>query len=285
MNSIIYAYRNRPSMLRACLRSIELFSKTVPNKSFEIVLVDLGSENSKPIVKKYDDLIPLKYYWIDYKGIFWKTKALNYGVKRCSGDIVTILDIDGLIGPSFLSGTHCYFSDPSNTNTRLSHRVRIMYGNMNRFFSSNDNFTEKDIYSFILNRIKLTKMTQERYSVECRLLRDIPKDQHTPYLEENEVVGCSHCSLSKDNYISIGGCNEEFIGHGCEDLEFNLRCMRKLKVGRMLRDPEYNIFHIEHSHGLGWTNSKNAVNNSLLFKKTRTENLISIPIGERWGEF
>jgi glycosyltransferase involved in cell wall biosynthesis len=87
--SIITPVLNGEIRLEKCLRSVS--SQNYPKKKIEHIIIDGGSkDNSINIIKKYKNKIK---YWHSKKdkGIY---DAMNIGLKKCSGEIIGILNSD-----------------------------------------------------------------------------------------------------------------------------------------------------------------------------------------------
>ena len=102
MISIIIPYRNREVMrVKRCLESL-LFQSY---KSFEVVLVDSGSDNgiSKEISELTEYYTFCQYVFTDTRGMIWnRSYALNVGARLSIGNILLMADIDLIFEPDFL---------------------------------------------------------------------------------------------------------------------------------------------------------------------------------------
>lgn len=90
--SIIVPTKNSGEFLEACLKSI----KAQTYKNLEIIVVDNFSTDDTPkIAKKYAD----KFYQQGPE----RSAQRNYGVKKCSGEYVAIIDSDMELTPKVIS--------------------------------------------------------------------------------------------------------------------------------------------------------------------------------------
>lgn len=92
--SIIYAYRNREvERIKLSLSSIE----SQINESVEVIFVDYGSTEVYSDV--LEDLLKqfnfVQYYYLESRYQLWnKSRALNYGIQKSSGNYIFIADVD-----------------------------------------------------------------------------------------------------------------------------------------------------------------------------------------------
>ncbi|WP_093405914.1 glycosyltransferase family 2 protein [Salegentibacter flavus] len=99
MQSIIYAHRNR-DIERIKISFESLRKQKLQN--FEVIFVDYGSEDS--LVKELENITKefpfVRFYHLPVPQVLWnKSKALNYGITKASGDYVFIADIDLIFHP------------------------------------------------------------------------------------------------------------------------------------------------------------------------------------------
>ncbi|PKD21201.1 glycosyl transferase family 2 [Salegentibacter salinarum] len=99
MISIIYAHRNRDTeRIKISFESL----KKQKLQNFEVIFVDYGSEDS--LVKELEKLAEVfsfvHFYHLPVPQVLWnKSKALNYGITKASGEYVFIADIDLVFYP------------------------------------------------------------------------------------------------------------------------------------------------------------------------------------------
>ena len=67
-------------------------------EEFEIVIIDDGStDNTKKIIKSFDDKRILYYYFGKNKGYFNLHNVVNFGMKRCNGKYIARIDADDVM--------------------------------------------------------------------------------------------------------------------------------------------------------------------------------------------
>ncbi len=95
--SIIIPVYNRPQEIEELLASL---TKQTYSKSFEVVVVEDGSENSsKAIVENYSNKLDINYFFKENSGA---GASRNYGMQRASGNYFIIFDSDCIIPSNYL---------------------------------------------------------------------------------------------------------------------------------------------------------------------------------------
>ena len=116
--SIITVTKNSENFLEECILSLEKQSY----KNYEHIIIDgCSTDNTINIIKKYKTKIA---YWVSEKdeGLY---DAMNKGIKRCSGDIIGILNSDDFYYPEALKIVNEYF----NSNKELD----FLFGSVEKY--------------------------------------------------------------------------------------------------------------------------------------------------------
>lgn len=288
MNSIIVAHRNRKKCLQVFLKTLLLSAKKVDNSSFEIVITDLNSKDgTEEVVKKYTNL-PIKFLRVKYDGPFWKTKALNHCVKYSTGDLITMVDVDSVFMPNFLSSIEYFFQNEVNKHNKLAHRVRFLTPNISKvLISQTDKIDDNFLKTRIIRRRSDYPIARERYTSQERLITNIDRSRRRINQKwfSQQALGNSHYTMSREDFMAIGGYDENFVGHGLEDLDFNLRAFRHLKRGTIRYLDKYTIFHLSHNHEKDWRNDKLRARNRAFYRANKAKNISSINMKSDWGKF
>jgi len=283
-NTVIVAYRNRIASLRVLLRSLFLASQRVKKDTYEIIITDLGyNSHSRAAEEEYKNKLNLKFLHPSYKGIFWKTKALNYAAKRSSGNYITMIDADSLVNCNFLEEIKSFFNHNKN-DTKLAHRVRFVTPRISQTAIRRRTFDCNFISHVIIPRSSSFALARERYGRKEKKLKDIPKPNRK-YYYDNKALGNGFYSMKKKTYMAIGGYDERFIGYGLEDLDFNLRAWRYLGSGTLKPDNDHTVFHIYHRKEADWSKEKCLENNRTVYRKNKKNCVVAVSMGENWGEF
>ena len=116
--SIITVTKNSENFLEECILSLEKQSY----KNYEHIIIDgCSTDNTINIIKKYKNKLA---YWVSEKdeGLY---DAMNKGIKRCSGDIIGILNSDDFYYPEALKIVNEYF----NSNKELD----FLFGSVEKY--------------------------------------------------------------------------------------------------------------------------------------------------------
>lgn len=102
--SLILPTRNRAELLRRCIESVADQSF----QSFELIIVDDGSDDHSKIVVESFSLLNIVYVFQEHKE---RSSARNLGIKYARGKYICFLDDDDLISSEFLLDFHTYYQD------------------------------------------------------------------------------------------------------------------------------------------------------------------------------
>jgi glycosyltransferase involved in cell wall biosynthesis len=281
-NSIFITLRERKQYITKLLESIEI-SMQKATQPHEIVIVDLGTKSYdvESLVGRFREAIPIKVIKTGYGGIFHKSKALNCGVANSSGFYISLLDADSVIPVDYISGIEDFFRDENNSRVKLCHRVvRVNPKETQQILASK--LTAKYLNS-MAKRPKSFMMYLERFTE-----REITKREFT--IKDRKIMtkalGNSHFTMPKQNYMDVGGYNEEFVGWGCEDKEFNLRYFRHFRNGTIRDDARFMCFSLTCKQEPNWRKKSLHHKNLGIYNRTIANKSISIlPMKKDWGKF
>jgi glycosyltransferase involved in cell wall biosynthesis len=95
--SVIIPVYNRPDELDELLGSLTRQTR----KNFEVIIVEDGSSiPCETVVKRYDALIPVRYFYKKNEG---PGPARNFGYQKASGEYFVVFDSDCIIPPEYFS--------------------------------------------------------------------------------------------------------------------------------------------------------------------------------------
>ncbi|MDD2798329.1 MAG: glycosyltransferase [Bacteroidales bacterium] len=136
--SIIVPVFNRPNEISELLDSLS--HQTVLN--FEVIIVEDGSTVScHEIVKKYDSMLKVRYYYKENSG---PGDSRNYGASKANGDYFIILDSDCIIPPKYMAEVTkalkieaCdAFGGPDKAHSSFSTMQKAINYSMTSFFTT-----------------------------------------------------------------------------------------------------------------------------------------------------
>jgi len=116
--SIITVTKNSENFLEECILSLDKQSY----RNYEHIIIDgYSTDNTINIIKKYKDKVA---YWVSEKdeGLY---DAMNKGIKKCSGDIIGILNSDDIYYSQALRIVNEYFN--------LNKELDFLFGSVNKY--------------------------------------------------------------------------------------------------------------------------------------------------------
>ncbi|HOK40704.1 MAG TPA: galactosyltransferase-related protein [bacterium] len=253
MISIIIAYRNRKDNLLVNLNQIK---KNLNNKNFEIelIIIDLGSnENLTEILKEYKFV---KYYYINYRGIYCKSWAFNIGFKKSKFDWIFLLDVDCVFFDNFFS----LFFNNFNSDK------------INSFYSFTIKALNKEISDYIISKKNITQEVKELLISQFEKIFTLS--------------GVGNLVIHRSMFERLNGFDEKFIGWGREDSDFyNRLLLAGYNLIIMDNKAELALYHLYHDRDM-----INYCNSLILFQNDKIENynkekkIIKVNQIEEWGE-
>jgi GT2 family glycosyltransferase len=206
--SVIVPTRNRPAALARCLESLSCLD--FPHNSFEVIVVDDGSEPAYPeIVAALDHAFDVAYVGISHAG---PATARNVGVRASTGRRLAFIDDDCAAEPAWLSA----LSD------------------------SLDAEPDSVVGGKVVNAL-----TGNRYS---RASQNLQRFLYSWYHEERRgslrFFTSNNLATARSTFDRIGGFDESFP-FASEDREW---CDRALSEGRELVYAPHAV--VQHSHDL-----------------------------------
>lgn len=210
---------------------LNYYSKHFPDAKFILI------EDDKHHNKIFDSIEwptkQVKFYFIKNDGIYYRTRALNYGFKHSNTPIVISLDTDCLVSPESIKRcalqilNNCVVAWPYN-----GYFVDISRSFIPPLVEMDYNF---NYFEPLFSQIK-TKKIGSGFSIRSTN-------------QEPMCVG-GIVMFNREKFLRAGGYNENFIAWGAEDEELVIR-IKKLNL-ECFRDEEQNsfLFHIVHSNAL-----------------------------------
>lgn len=271
-----------PSYNRYPLNLLTLYS--LENQKFdlskmEVVLIDDASTDETYLLQNYKP--PYSFQYIRNKQNEGRSKTRNMGIKAARGKILIFLDAEVIVDPQFVKNhyrrhlsneayvitgrnvNHIYsclypefnkdqlrtfgsiLKNSSKVKSRVRQELHPTKFNMNELPDITVNVSrpiqllfKEDFRSF--SDIKLFSSPMKYYQGMVNLLRE---DFRLPWIS---CTTLNH-SVQKRLVESIGGFDENFVGHGLEDFEYGFR-LYKSGV-KFAYDSDIYAYHQEHPIG------------------------------------
>jgi len=279
-NSIVTCHRSRRLALRAFLKAFSLAAPYVGKDTFEIVITDMD-ESSDSLISRYSDILNINLCKVKYDGPFCRAKALNHAVLNAQGKYVTPIDIDAIVTKHFLPHISDFYSQIETKESKLCHRIRSLDVSTSCHFWFS-NFDEKAVDLLVESHDKFP-INRERYTEKEVVYTggDIKESWM-----DGAALGTSQFTMLRDIFMLLGGYDENFIGRGCQDLDFNLRAFRFMGGGYLGPDPKFSLYHLANSNNpKDYATNEIMKNNYDRYISNKQNNVISIPISSTWGIF
>ncbi|MBX7490427.1 glycosyltransferase family 2 protein [Helicobacter turcicus] len=233
--SLIITTYNQKERLALVLDSVKQL-EVLPN---EVLVADDGSkEDTKELIESYARDFPctLKHIWQEDKG-FRASAIRNRAVEAANGDYIIMVDGDMVLESHFIKD-HLYFAKPK----RLLQGSRALL----------DSVQTRDVLEGGICKVYDYRGFKSRRFGWLSYLLCVTSGIRKDFFKKNDFIkGTRSCNMSfyRQDYLEIGGFNENFIGWGREDSEFVARFLfnggelRRLKFGGIA----YHLWHLENN--------------------------------------
>ncbi len=260
--SVIVPTYNRPRELRLCLLSLARQS-VLPD---EVLIADDGSgPETRTMIEAMQETLkgrfPIKHVWQEDIG-FRKPRILNETVRQSAGDYLIFIDGDCTAHRNFVKA-HVENSRPDAVLS--GKRVEIGKELTERLLEEGrvlNSLTLELLWDSLRGR---SRKVEEAIPIRSPWLR---KALHRDRIMPDGVWGCNF-SVSKELFIAINGCDEEFQDGSIEDNDIGIRVLNQGKQIRTVRALAI-IFHLWHKSTWSFQNPKYQHNLAIL--KRRIEN-------------
>ncbi len=260
--SVIVPTYNRPSALTLCLRSLALQSV----KPDEILIADDGSGTEtrgtvRAMQEEMKQVFPIRHVWHEDEG-FRKPKILNETVRQSVGDYLVFIDGDCMAHRHFVR-SHVQYGGPDAIVS--GKRVEIGKDLTERLLTAQkvvNRFTPGLLWDALKGG---SRKVEEALLIKNPVLRRLA---HRDRITDDGVWGCNF-SISKDLFVAINGCDEDFLDGSIEDNDLGIRVLNQGKKVRSVRGLAI-IFHLWHKSSWDFSNEKYQFNKAVL--KRRIEN-------------
>lgn len=209
---------------------INYYSSNFPRSKFIFI------EDDKEHNKNFDNIVwPKKrstFFFIKNNSYYYRTRALNYGIKKANTPIVVSLDTDCIVPVNSINKcVHDLLNESTIAWPYNGYFIDTSARLHDAFKDSNYNYEELFNQLPDINNLNLGQVGQD-FSVRCT---------NTVYKGLGGIV-----MFNRERFLEIGGYNEKFICWGAEDDELFCRC--KILEHKLFRDEDINsiCFHLAH---------------------------------------
>ena len=244
--SVIICFYERLDYLKCCLDSL------LPSSDlfYEVVVTDDGScadtvSEVKTLITRYP--FQIQYAWQPNNG-FRVAAARNNGVRHATGDYFIFLDCDFLVLPDtlsihrkyakpgrFLSGYCKYLSEPET--------MQILQKSINQidlvalYSGLPDDNLKRDHFKFV------TRTWRIRMGIASA---------------KKQTLG-GHFSIFRNDFESVNGYDEEYVGWGGEDIDLGIRLVTGGIYGRSVIKSArvLHMWHLRETNSHNWRTGTN----------------------------
>jgi len=260
--SVIVPTYNRPKALKLCLLSLAQQS-LLPG---EVMIADDGSTvETKHAVQDMQSMLknsfPIRHIWQEDIG-FRKPKILNETVRQTIGQYLIFIDGDCMAHRHFVRAHR----DKSAPKTILSgKRVEIGKRLTEKLLEEGvvlNSMTPRLLADLRGERSYRSRKLEEGLFIKNSLIRKLA---HLDHLADDAVTGCNF-SLSKDLFIAINGCDEDFLDGSVEDNDLGIRVLNQGgQVGSVRKLA--NIYHLWHKTTWNFESEKYRFNQKIFERR------------------
>lgn len=213
---------------------LNYYSTNLPEARF--IFVEDDSQHRK----EFDNIQwPKKrtsFYFIKNDSFYYRTRALNYGIKKAKTPIVVSLDTDCIVPIDSFKKCVVELLNESTIAWPYNGYFIDVSHNLHEQFKSNE-YKYETFFKQLPDISDLTLgFNNGSYSVRCT---------NTHFISVGGIV-----MFNRERFLEIGGYNEKFICWGAEDNELFHRC--KILEHKMYRDLDINslCFHLFHNNAV-----------------------------------
>lgn len=267
-HSILIAHRNRQRWLDLCLWSLHRSADRCAALPWEVIIVDNGSDRplSGGLPRErivHDDR---RFYGEDGSEMFNKSAMLNRAIEQSTGDVLTFLDCDMIVGEGWMGGVKML---ADRGLVRLCYRVRKALPKSTIDLLEPPETREARVAAMFAEYDDRDPVhSADKYPLAWEAYREPGRNRP----EHDQVVwGNSQFSVTRDNLGDLR-LDERHVGKGAEDFQFNQDFCDKFGDryrGAISYDPSRCLLHVAHPHTEDWwTEQQHSVNMALYKKET-----------------
>lgn len=250
MHSIIIPHRNRLPWLRHTLWSIQHSARICDWPSYEVIIVNEGPST------ELDDLarrsLSIRVVEVTARpGPLCKTRLLNVGIEASSGEILSFVDADMLVGPKWMGSPRVFTEIGGEViPTKISYRVWALPEKESEALWK-ERLSDWEYERWLMGWLRKCQLCPATFQ---RLFEAYGKaeDSVRPWRElppfGSNVIGNSQFTILR-RVLGDLRFNEEYVGRGFEDIWMMREIQRKYRenyCGLILTEPWRAMLHIEH---------------------------------------
>ncbi len=257
--SVIVPTYNRPKALKLCLLSLAGQS-VLPS---EVLIADDGSgPGTGDMVRELQEALkhrfPIKHIWQEDSG-FRKPRILNETVRQASGDYLIFIDGDCMAHRHFIKAHRDYSAPDAVLSGKRVEIGELLSLKLQESGKVMNRFTFRLLWDAARRR---SRRVAESIQIRNPWLRQA---MHRDRIYNDGVWGCNF-SLSKELFVAINGCDEEFLDGSIEDNDIGIRALNQGKRLRSVRGLAI-IFHLWHKSSWNFDNTKYQHNLEILNRR------------------
>jgi hypothetical protein len=194
---------DNPDRIQNLNTIINYYGTNIKNSKF--IFVEDDKEHNKAFNSVKFIKNSTKFLFVENNSTYYRTRALNIGMKMATHDVVVSLDTDCIVPINSIM--NCYDALMADATVAWPYNgYFIDVGEPLRSEIINSQFNYGDILQRLDGKYKLPLTSvYKQFLVRCT---------------DNDHLGTGGIVMfNRQKFLSIGGYNEKFIGWGCEDNE------------------------------------------------------------------
>lgn len=227
-----YDHQDRIDNLNAI---IDYYATNILNCEF--IFVEDDKEHNKAFDKVKFVKGITKFLFVPNEHTYYRTRALNVGIKEAKGDVVVSMDTDCLVKTDAI--TRCY---KELTQGDFDYTVAWPY---NGYFIDVAGQTRNKILNCLYNFDDIVRDLDGKFELP---LSSTYKDFHIRCTNNEHLGTGGFVMFNRERFLKAGAYNENFIGWGCEDNELKDRLAILGHSSFRYNRPEAVCFHLTHRY-------------------------------------
>jgi hypothetical protein len=221
--------------LRNLQSILNYYSKNIPGCKFVIVEDDIKHNTLLDNIKWPKGTA---LFFMENKGLWHKTRALNEAAKNSKTDLIVQLDIDCIFNYESIQKCADFLNSNEDYHFGFPYNGYIIDVNFNIY----DKFEQEGFnYQTLMNCLPDKELLKLGYGNENLLVRCTNKE----HLGVGGIV-----MFKKDYYLNNGGYNPNFYCWGCEDNEIVTRFHKLGLKDYRITDENSIGFHLPHRNAI-----------------------------------